>query len=88
MMWSGSAVQTKGLGLSLVNRAGLVGGSYSCADGAMTKRTAPYPPEVRARAVRMVVDHQGGHGSQDAAIRSMAPKIGCSGETLRHWARC
>src|SRR5512134_2546748 len=53
----------------------------------MTKRTPPYSPEVRARAVRMVLDHQGEYGSQDAAIRSIAEKIGCSGETLRHWVR-
>jgi transposase len=38
----------------------------------MTKRTPPYSPEVRARAVRMVLDRQGEHGSQYAAIRSTA----------------
>jgi len=43
--------------------------------------------EVRERAVRMVLDHQGEHGSQYAAIRSIAAKIGCSGETLRNWVR-
>jgi transposase len=53
----------------------------------MTKRTPPYSPEVRARAVRMVLDHQGEHGSQWAAIQSIAAKIGCSGETLRNWVR-
>jgi transposase len=53
----------------------------------MTKRTPPYSPEVRARAVRMVLDHQGEYGSQDAAILSIAAKIGCSRETLRHWVR-
>src|SRR3712207_9533482 len=53
----------------------------------MTKRTPPFSPEVRDRAVRMVLDHQGEHGSQYAAIRSIAAKIGCSGETLRNWVR-
>jgi transposase len=53
----------------------------------MTKRTPPYSPEVRARAVRMVLDHQGEHTSQWAAISSIAAKIGCSGETLRNWIR-
>ena len=53
----------------------------------MTKRTPPYSPEVRERAVRVVLDHQGEHGSQYAAIQSIAAKIGCSGETLRNWVR-
>jgi transposase len=53
----------------------------------MTKRVPPYSPEVRARAVRMVLDHQGEHASQGLAIRSIAEKIGCSGETLRNWVR-
>src|SRR4051794_6827206 len=53
----------------------------------MTKRIPPYSPEVRARAVRMVFDHQGEHASQAAAISSIAAKIGCAPETLRHWVR-
>src|ERR671921_1418958 len=53
----------------------------------MTKHIPPFSPEVRERAVRMVLDHQGEHGSQYAAIRSIAAKIGCSGETLRNWVR-
>jgi transposase len=51
------------------------------------KRTKTYSPEVRARAVRMVVDHQGEYDSQWAAISSIAAKIGCSGEALRTWVR-
>ncbi|WP_371681157.1 IS3 family transposase, partial [Microvirga sp. KLBC 81] len=47
----------------------------------------PYSPEVRERAVRMVFDHRDEHASQYDAIRSIAAKIGCSGETLRHWVR-
>ena len=49
------------------------------------KRTPPFSPEVRERAVRMVHEHQGEHSSLHAAIRSIAVKIGCSGETLRNW---
>ena len=53
----------------------------------MTKRSVPFSPEVRERAVRMVFDHQGEHGSQYTAICSMASKIGCLGETLPNWVR-
>ena len=52
-----------------------------------TKRTPPYSPEVRERAVRMVFDHRNEYASQYEAILSIAAKIGCSRETLRHWVR-
>jgi len=44
-----------------------------------------FSPEVRERAVRLVHEQAVDHGSQWAAIRSVAAKVGCSGETLRKW---
>ncbi|ELM1318027.1 IS3 family transposase, partial [Escherichia coli] len=44
-------------------------------------------PEVRQRAIRMVLESQGEYDSQWAAICSIAPKIGCTPETLRVWVR-
>ena len=44
----------------------------------MTKRTPPYSSEVRARAVRMVLEHQGEHASQWSAIGSIAAAPGLS----------
>ena len=52
----------------------------------MTK-SMRYAPEVRERAVRLVLEHQGEHESQWAAINSIAGKIGCTPETLRKWVR-
>jgi transposase len=54
----------------------------------MTKKSSNrFSPEVRQRAVRMVLDHGGDHASQWAAIGSIAAKIGCTAETLRQWVR-
>ena len=54
----------------------------------MTKQTSnKFSPEVRERAVRMVLEHASDHASQWAAIGSIAAKIGCTAETLRGWVR-
>ena len=50
-------------------------------------RKSRYSQEVRERAVRMVFEHEGQHGSRWATISSIASKIGCSPEALRKWVQ-
>ncbi len=50
-------------------------------------RKSRYSPEVRERAVRMVLENEREYDSQWSAIVSIATKIGCSPETLRKWIR-
>lgn len=50
-------------------------------------RPSKFSPEVRERAVRLVLEQQDKHESQWAAIGSIASKMGCTAETLRKWVR-
>lgn len=51
------------------------------------RKSPKFSPEIQERAVRLVLEHQSEHGSQWAAIGSVAGKIGCTAETLRRWVR-
>jgi transposase-like protein len=50
-------------------------------------RQSKHSPEVRERAVRLVLEVRPQHDSEWAAITSVAGKIGCTAETLRKWVR-
>ena len=53
----------------------------------MSKTRNKFSPEVRARAVRMILDHQGDYPSRWSAVVSIAEKIGCVPQTLHEWAK-
>jgi transposase len=53
----------------------------------MSKTTNKFSPEVRSRAVRLVLDHQHEHPSRWTAIMSIAAKIGCTPQTLLDWVK-
>ena len=52
-----------------------------------TKNGTRYPKELRALAVRMVLDHEAEYASGSAAILSIFQKVGCSRDSLRIWVK-
>ena len=53
----------------------------------MSKTTNKFSPEVRERAVRLVLGNEGQHASRWQAVMSMAAKIGCTPQTLNDWVK-
>src|SRR3954454_19307561 len=55
--------------------------------GRLCLMPSKYDPEIRARAVRLVLDHRGDYPSEWAAIKAVSSRLGMNAETLRNWLR-
>ena len=78
-----------------VNRPGIAGGSNFQIGWGHDKQNDEHvfasltfgSPEVRERAVRMVMDHEGEYASRWATVASISTKIACSAHTLLDWVK-
>lgn len=55
----------------------------------MTKQrfTPAYPAELRERGVRLFRENRADYSSDTAAYKAIAPKLGCSPDSLRVWCQ-
>lgn len=55
----------------------------------MTKNrhTPAYPAELRERGVRLFREYRADYASDTAAYKAIAPKLGCSPDSLRVWCQ-
>ena len=51
------------------------------------KPTPTYTSEFRARGVRLFKENRADYASDNAAYRAIAPKLGCSPDSLRAWCQ-
>jgi len=73
----------KSSGLKILNRPGIVGDLIFWENTTIKRQT--YTPEIKERAVRMLIEAANDYPSTWSAIQAIAPKIGCTPETLRSW---